>query len=281
LGYRDGSGTLVNKDNGLKYIRADHFVIGTEYLTKFDSRFTVEGFFKNYSRYPFSIKDSISLANLGSDFGVIGNEEITSTSTGRTYGLEFLYQQKMYKGFYGIVAYTFVRSEFLDKNDKYVPTSWDSRHIVSLTAGKRFKKGWELGMRWLFSSGSPYTPYDIATSSLQQVWNVTGQGLLDFDQLNTQRESNYHQLNVRVDKKIFLEKFNLNFYLDIQNLYGYKTQVAPILLVEKDEAGNPLTDPNDPTRYKTKLIENTSGIVQPTIGIIVEFTTKRKTTGVK
>jgi hypothetical protein len=150
-----------------------------------------------------------------------------------------------------------------------------------LTAGKRFKKGWELGMRWLFSSGSPYTPYDIATSSLQQVWNVTGQGLLDFDQLNTQRESNYHQLNVRVDKKIFLEKFNLNFYLDIQNLYGYKTQVAPILLVEKDEAGNPLTDPNDPTRYKTKLIENTSGIVQPTIGIIVEFTTKRKTTGVK
>lgn len=281
LGYRDGNGALVNKDNGLKYIRADHFVLGTEYLTKFDSRFTVEGFFKSYSRYPFSIKDSISLANLGSDFGVIGNEEITSTSTGRTYGAEFLYQQKMYKGFYGIVAYTFVRSEFLDKNDRYVPTSWDSRHIISLTGGKRFKKGWELGMRWLFSTGSPYTPYDVATSSLQQVWDVTGQGLLDFDQLNTQRESNYHQLNVRVDKKIFLDKFNLNFYLDIQNLYGYKTTVAPILLVEKDETGNPITDPNDPTRYKTKLIENTSGIVQPTIGIIVEFTTKRKANPIK
>lgn len=281
LGYRNTNGDLVNKDNGLKYIRADHFVLGTEFLTKFDSRFTVEGFFKNYSRYPFSVNDSISLANLGSDFGVIGNEEITSTSTGRTYGMEFLYQQKMYKGFYGIVAYTFVRSEFKDKNDDYVPTSWDSRHIVSLTGGKRFKKGWELGMRWLFSSGSPYTPYDIATSSLQQVWDVTGRGLLDYNQLNTQREANYHQLNVRLDKKFFLDKFNLNFYLDIQNLYGYKTRVAPILLVEKDETGNPITDPNDPSRYKTKLIENTSGIVQPTIGIIVEFTTKRKATPIK
>lgn len=281
LGYRNTNGDLVNKDNGLKYIRADHFVLGTEFLTKFDSRFTVEGFFKNYSRYPYSVNDSISLANLGSDFGVIGNEEITSTSTGRTYGMEFLYQQKMYKGFYGIVAYTFVRSEFKDKNDVYVPTSWDSRHIVSLTGGKRFKKGWELGMRWLFSSGSPYTPYDIATSSLQQVWDVTGRGLLDYNQLNTQREANYHQLNVRLDKKIFLEKFNLNFYLDIQNIYGYKTRVAPILLVEKDETGNPITDPNDPSRYKTKLIENTSGIVQPTIGIIVEFTTKRKATPFK
>lgn len=281
LGYRNTNGDLVNKDNGLKYIRADHFVLGTEFLTKFDSRFTVEGFFKNYSRYPFSVNDSISLANLGSDFGVIGNEEMTSTSTGRTYGMEFLYQQKMYKGFYGIVAYTFVRSEFKDKNDVYVPTSWDSRHIVSLTGGKRFKKGWELGMRWLFSSGSPYTPYDIATSSLQQVWDVTGRGLLDYNQLNTQREANYHQLNVRLDKKFFLDKFNLNFYLDIQNLYGYKTRVAPILLVEKDETGNLITDPNDPSRYKTKLIENTSGIVQPTIGIIVEFTTKRKATPFK
>jgi hypothetical protein len=100
--------------------------------------------------------------------------------------------------------------------------------------------------------------------------------VLDYGRLNTQREAAFHQLNVRVDKKIFLEKFSLNFYLDIQNLYGYKTKVAPILLVEKDANGVAITDPNDPTRYKTKLIANTSGIVQPTIGIIVEFAAKKK-----
>jgi hypothetical protein len=79
-----------------------------------------------------------------------------------------------------------------------------------------------------------------------------------------------------VDKKIFLDKFNMNFYLDIQNLYGYKVKQAPILLVETDENEQPVTDPNDPTRYKTKTIENLNGIVQPTIGIIVEFAAKRK-----
>ena len=276
LGYRNTAGELLNKNNDLKYIRADHFVAGMEYLTKLSSRFTVEGFYKNYSRYPYSIKDSISLANLGSDFGVVGNEAVSSTSTGRAYGLEFLYQQKLFKGFYGVVAYTFVRSEFLDKNAIYVPSSWDSKHIVSLTGGKRFKKGWEVGARWLFSGGSPYTPYDISTSSIKQVWDVTGQGILNYNQLNTQRESNYHQLNVRVDKKLYLKKFNLNFYLDIQNVYAYKTKVAPLLLLVKDANGQPLTDPNDPTRYQTKLIENTSGIVQPTIGFIVEFITKKK-----
>ncbi len=275
LGFRNAAGDLVNEQNGLRYIQADHFVLGTEYLLKWNARVTLEGFYKKYNYYPFSLKDSISLANIGSDFGVIGNEAVSSTSSGRSYGAEFLYQQKLYKGFYAVLAYTWVRSEFLNKNNVYVPTSWDSRHIVSLTGGKRFKNGWEFGMRWLFSGGAPYTPFDIATSSLITNWNINGVGLLDYNQLNTQRESSFHQLNIRVDKKLYLKQFNMNFYLDIQNLYGYKATLAPILLIETDANNQPVIDPNDPSRYQTKLIENVSGIVQPTIGIIVEFVTKK------
>jgi hypothetical protein len=270
------SGDLVNKSNNLTYIQADHFVFGAEYLTKLNSRFTLEGFFKKYDKYPFSIKDSLSLANVGSDFGIVGNEAVSSNSKGRTYGAEFLYQQKLFKGFYAILAYTFVVSEFKDKNNLYVPTAWDSKNIVSFTGGKRFKKGWELGFRWLFSGGSPYTPYDVETSTLKQNWDINGFGILDYDALNTKRESSFHQLNVRVDKKIFLNRMNLNFYLDIQNAYAFKAKLAPILLVETDNNGTPIEDPNDPTRYKSKFVENTSGIIQPTIGIIVEFAAKRK-----
>jgi len=271
LGYRNATGDLVNKQNDLKYITADHFVLGTAYLTEFNARFSVEGFYKKYTNYPFSINDSISLANLGTDFGIVGNEAVRSVSTGRAYGTEFLYQQKMVKGFYGVVAYTFVTSEFLTANNTYAASSWDSKNIVSLTGGKRFKNGWEIGVRWLYSGGSPYTPIDVATSSLKAVWDVNGRGLLDYSKLNTEREGSFHQLNIRVDKKYYLKKWTLNFYLDIQNAYAAKTKVAPILLVEKDATGNPITDPNDPTRYKTKFIENTSGILQPSIGIIIEF----------
>ncbi len=271
LGYRNATGDLVNKQNELKYITADHFVLGTAYLTEFNARFSVEGFYKKYTNYPFSISDSISLANLGTEFGIVGNEAVRSVSIGRAYGTEFLYQQKMVKGFYGVVAYTFVTSEFLTSNNTYAASSWDSKNIVSLTGGKRFKNGWEIGVRWLYSGGSPYTPIDVATSSLKAVWDVNGRGLLDYSKLNTEREGSFHQLNIRVDKKYYLKKWTLNFYLDIQNAYAAKTKVAPILLVEKDAAGNPITDPNDPTRYKTKFIENTSGILQPSLGIIIEF----------
>ncbi len=276
LGYRNQNNQLANKINNVKYIECDQVATGFDYLTAFNSRFSVEGFYKKYNRYPFSVNDSISLANLGADFGVVGNEQVKSISKGRSYGVEFLYQQKLVKGFYGIVAYTIVRSEFLDKNSNYIPSAWDSKHIVSITGGKRFKNGWEFGFRWLFTSGAPYTPYDLTISSLKTYWDAYGQGKLNYNAINTARESNFHQLNIRVDKKIYLQKISMNFYLDIQNVYGYKTKVAPILLVEKDANGLPVTDPENPDRYKTKLINQTNGIVQPTIGVIVEFANKKK-----
>ena len=68
----------------------------------------------------------------------------------------------------------------------------------------------------------------------------------------------------------------MNFYLDIQNLYAYKTKVAPVLLLVKDANGIALTDPTDPTKYQTKLVDQTSGILQPSLGIIIEFATKKK-----
>jgi len=271
LGYRDNNNILKNKENGLRYIQADHFVVGTSYLTKFDAKFSLEGFYKMYNYYPFSLNDSISLANLGSDFGIVGNEEVTSSSEGRSYGIEFLYQQKLFKGFYCLLAYTYVNSEFKTKFNNYAPSTWDSRNIVSITGGKRFKKGWEVGFRWSYSGGAPYTPNDIATSSLTQVWDINNSAILDYNQLNQRRGSSYHQLNIRVDKRFSFEKLSLNIYLDVQNVYNNKARTAPILLVQEDELGNRIVDPNDPSRYLTKEIDNLSGIVQPSIGIILDF----------
>jgi hypothetical protein len=231
----------------------------------------VEGFMKLFSQYPFLLRDSICLANLGSDFGVIGNDAVTSTSVGRSYGIEFLLQQKLFKGFYGIMTYTFVRSEFKDKLDKWVPSSWDNMHFLSLTAGKTFQKNWEIGLKWRFSLGSPYTPYNVPLSSEISSWNVAHVGIPDYNQLNTKRLPAFHQLDLRVDKKYFLKKINLNFYVDIQNLYNEKAIGIPILDVVRDANGNALVDPTDATKYQTRILENKSGNVLPTIGVVVEF----------
>ncbi|MDA8714245.1 TonB-dependent receptor [Flavobacteriales bacterium] len=271
LGFRDMSGQLVNKNNGISYIESGHVVAGLEYSTSKNAQITVEGFFKNYSNYPFLLTDSISLANLGADFGVIGNEPANNSSEGRSYGVELLIQQKLFKGLYGILAYTFVTSEFKDKNGSYLPSAWDSKHIVSVTGGKKFKRNWDVGFRWLFSGGSPYTPYDIEQSSNISAWSVRGVGLLDYNQLNARRLGNFHQLDIRVDKRWFFSKWSLNLYLDIQNFYNFQAEQIPILNMQSGADGAFLTDPNDPSRYQPYLIENSAGNVLPSIGIIVEL----------
>lgn len=271
LGYRDENGTLANKENGLTYIRNNHYVAGVEFRPDNSTRFTLEGFYKQYANYPFSLRDSVSLANLGADFGVIGDEEVSSESKGKSYGIEFLAQQRLAKNFYGIVAYTFVYSQFTDKYGKYVPSSWDNRHIISLTGGYKFKKEWELGIKWRYNTGLPYTPYDVPFSTLTYVWDVNNSGVPDYDKLNTVRLNDTHQLDIRVDKKWFLNKINLNLYFDVQNVYNFQTELQPILDVVKDENGNKILNPTDPTRYEYYYLENPSGTLLPTIGIIIEI----------
>jgi hypothetical protein len=271
LGYRDQNGTLVNKENGLNYIRSKHLVSGFEFNLPKNSRITVEGFYKLYDRYPFLLEDSISLANLGADFGIIGNAPVNSSSKGRSYGAEFLLQQKLYNGFYGLLSYTWVRSEFEDKNGKLVPSSWDSQHLVSLTGGKRFDKNWELGVRWLFTGGAPFTPYNLQATVRKENWDVRPFGIPDYNQLNTGRVKPFHQLDLRIDKKYFFSKWSLDLYFDVQNAYNYVTEFEDNIDVVKDSNGQPIEDPGKPGFYQPKFIQNTYGNVLPTIGIIVEL----------
>lgn len=272
LGFADASGRLVNKNNGLRYIRCDHVVGGLEYNPGPNSKITLEGFLKEYSQYPFSLRDSISLANQGSDFGVVGNTQADSRGTGRAYGVELLAQQKLFKGFYGILAYTFVRSEFTDKNNRLIPSAWDNRHILSLTGGYKFKRNWEVGVRWRFAGGLPFTPYDTATSLLVPVFDVTGQGIPDVQRFNTLRGPVFHQLDVRVDKVWYLKKVSINMYLDIQNVYNYKFRTRDYLDIQRDAGGSPLIimTPRGPS-YLPTWIPNTVGTVIPTLGVIVDF----------
>ena len=271
LGYKNNNNELVNKTNGLKYIKADHIVGGLEYNMPNNLKITVEGFYKKYSNYPYLINKNISLANVGSDFGAIGNEPVNSSAKGRSYGIEFMAQQKLWKRFYGILSYTLMKSEF-EKNNQYIPSAWDYNHIAVLTIGKRLQKNWEIGTKLRFASGGPYTPNNINLTSLRTVWDAFGQGVADPTQTNIKRVGNFFQTDVRVDKKWYFKKYNVNFYIDIQNITNSSIQQPPTAYVERDLNNQPITDPSDNTRYKIKEANFEQAInILPTLGVIFEF----------
>ena len=278
LGYKE-NGEFINRNNNVTYIQADHAVAGIEYITASSSKITVEAYYKKYNNYPFLLGDQVTLANLGGDFGVIGNEPVSSTSEGRAYGLEFLFQQRLYKGFYGIGSYTLGWSEFEDDKGNFVPSSWDSRHIVNLTLGKKFGDNWEAGVNWRFQTGLPYTPFSD-DSNLISYWNINNSGFPDFSLLNTQRALASNTLDFRIDKKWFLDKFTLNLYFDIENVFGNAVG-APTMILDRplDDNGTPngpgiISNPDAPLseqRYNVKLLDVTQGTAIPSLGVLLEI----------
>jgi hypothetical protein len=269
LGFKEID-VFVNKANNLKYISVDHYIAGVEFKPVNNIQFSTEGFIKNYRRYPFSVLDQISLANKGADFGTVGDEEVTSTSSGRAYGAEFQARISSTKGYNMNLSYTLVRSEFQDLNNAYVVSSWDSKSILSVTGSAALKHGWQVGGRFRFVGGIPYTPYDMKRSSLIEAWDLRGGPYLDYTKINTLRFSAFNQLDVRVDKAYYLKKMTLKFYIDIQNLLNFQAPAQDFLVREEDGNGNYLTTDNN-TRYVLRSVPNSDGTILPTIGIQIEL----------
>ncbi len=269
MGFRNNQGMMINRENGLTYIQADHLVAGVEVLPRQNSTVALEGFYKIYGNYPFSVNDSVALGSQSADFGVVGGEEVRSTGEGRAYGAELYYRDEDLWNWNVILSYTYVRSEFKNIANEFIPSAWDSRHILNITGLRNLPNNWEIGFKWRFSGGNPYTPYDMERSGIVSAWDVQGMGYLDYSRFNSRRLPSFHELNVRIDKQFFLDNFSLMLYLDVQNIYNFEATQPPFLVRKEDAAGNPVQyEENGIRRYELKELENSIGSVLPSIGII-------------
>jgi len=274
LGYRDSAGRYVNRDN--RYIGCDHYVAGFEVLPKWrGARFTLEGFYKSYADYPVSLIDGISLANKGGNFNVLGNEPVSSTGNGRSYGAEFQFQQKLTKNLFVIFSYTHYKSEFTNAGAVYVPASWDNGDLLSFIGGYKFAHNIELGVKFRYQGGAPYSPFDLNASQANYV--VSGTGVIDYSKFNTLRLGSFNSMDIRIDKKWNYRKWSLDLYVDVTNAYGASQPATPTFTFKRT-ADNKNFETKDGKPLKADgsngiplILDNSSKIVIPTIGFIVEF----------
>jgi hypothetical protein len=272
LGFRSNSGTLVNDSLGVKYIANDQIVLGLQYKPRSSSMITVEGFYKYYMDYPCSLIDSVSLASKGADYGEIGAEPVVPTSKGRAYGFEVLYREADLFKFNIILSYTFVRSEFTDLNGDYYPSAWDNKHLFNITVGRKFKYNWEVGAKWRFAGGTPYTPYNMYESSIVSAWDAKGRGYLDYSQFNSLRLRSFNQLDLRIDKSFFFKKWSLMIYLDVQNVLNFKADSPDVLLnSQADGSVVKFIDGTGQERYELRSIPAQTGTILPAIGIMIDL----------
>src|SRR5690606_4971260 len=116
---------------------------------------------------------------------------------------------------FATLTYTLSRSERQDRDDAWRLFDQDQTHILNFAASTALGAGWELGARFRYVTGNPYTPvtravYDAGRDSY----------IPEFGVINSRRNAAYHQLDVRAEKQFAWEPLRLALYLDVQNLYN-------------------------------------------------------------
>lgn len=245
---------------------------GVEYQNGQTYRVSMEVYHKQYQNAAYLLADQMPFAQAIGSYVAVGDQIWSADAEGRAQGLELFLQQKLKGQYWWMASYNLGRSETKHVDDaEWRPSVWDSRHHLSATWGRVWGKGWQIGLKWRYSSGTAYTPYDSAASSLKSNWDQLQRGVFDYDQAGMGRLGSFTQLDFRIDKSYIRKNYTIQWYLDIQNMLRDPYPLMPYLIVERDEDGNNVTHPDDPTRYVVRTIASDTGRPLPTLGIILEF----------
>jgi len=189
---------------GLRSNRAVHYSAGVEQELAEGVDLSLEGFYKDMSQLV------VSVANAD------GTSGYDNVGTGRVLGLETLFRFKPTSRLFGWLSYTLSRSTRVDgPGEASHLFVYDQTHNLTLLASYDLGRGWQLGGRFRYTSGNPYTPCvgGILQAGAGSYVCRTGD---DF----SERMPAFHQLDVRVDKTWSFQSWKLTTYLDVQNAYN-------------------------------------------------------------
>jgi hypothetical protein len=139
-----------------------------------------------------------------------------------TYGLELLVRRRLADGLYGWIGYTLmwardIRPEQLAWTRRSQPGDYDQRHNAVAVISYALPRNWRIGARFRYATGLPYTPiigsYTSGNASETYYTPI-------FGAQNTARFPDFHQLDIRVDRRFYGRYASVLLYLDIQNVYN-------------------------------------------------------------
>jgi len=189
----------------LQPLRADHVIAGYEWKSDYGN-VRVEAYRKDY-------RDLVT--NAASSFYANGGH-------GYARGVD-LFTQGTYRWLSGWVSYGFMDAKRKQLDDpRQLPSAFGVKHSLTLISTYQLRSAWQLGARYGFSSGRPYTPvvgrqYDAARG----IWRPV------FGENHSASLPDYHRVDARVTRLFSLPK-GIGFpassvcagYAEIMNLLG-------------------------------------------------------------
>jgi hypothetical protein len=284
----------------LRAEKAIHYVLGIERWLSDDWSLKFESYYKDFSNIIIQervigtgfLTEPIPGTNprLADDWTkpiAVGVDSITqipvNNSYGNSYGFEFFLSKRNLMNnnkFSGWISYALAYANRYEDGVK-LPFKFDQRHTVNIVVNYEFADWFNVGLRWQYGSGFPYSepkgikpriiyqdlngdgvPETPVIATRRSFNNPNGEGEVIFDidygdqKLNA-RKPPYHRLDIRFN---FLAQFwslDWIFYLDVINVYNRKNVINYDYFVD-----------NDLTLGRE---QNNMFPILPTLGISIKF----------
>ena len=211
--------TWIPIPNDLPSQRADHFILA------FDGNVgIISGLNYNIQAY---YKDMANLVEYNRDKIDARDPDFVSAE-GRSYGFE-LFLEERHPVYYGWISYTLSYTERSVGAFAYSPR-YDRRHNLNIIAGVKLGDGWDIGLRWEFGSGLPFTQimgfYDrLLFGGLFNGGGYSTETGIPYTLLgekNKGRLPAYHRLDFNIAKTFYFGPIKLITEASIINVYDRK-----------------------------------------------------------
>ena len=197
----------------LRSSRSVHYIAGFEYLLNYDTKISVEVYHKEMDNV-FSSSDT--------------SKVITNGGSGFARGIEFYMQKKMSNNFVGSFAYTYSVSKRMDEHQlsEYY-FEFDRPHNITLVSSYNISDKWQVGLKFQYATGSPYTPVVSSEQKNGKWYAVEGTK-------NSERYPDYHKLDIRIDRRFYFNNWTLSAYLDLWNVYNRANVISYIYNIDEN-----------------------------------------------
>lgn len=201
------------RNRSLNSSYATHYIAGIEHRLSYDTKASVEIYHKEYSNLIVD-PDSTDL--------------LIDTGSGYAQGIEFSLQKKFTDRFVGSASYSYSLSKRRDYDSTPLYNfEYERPHILNLILGLEIGAGWQIGAKFQYASGSPYTPAIGVTERENNFYIVEGKK-------NSARYPDYHKLDLRFDKQFIFNSWSFSVYLDLWNVYNRDNVTSYSFTAEPD-----------------------------------------------
>ena len=196
----------------LKENTAVHYIVELEREISPQTRLKIAGYQKNF-------RDLITRDQREGDL----NQVYLNQGQGYARGVELSVKHRAGDRFFSWANYTYSVSKREDRPGEMERLySFDQPHVATVIASYMLTPTWEIGAKWQYRTGNPYTPVIGADIVPHPDTGLPRYVPIYDENINSARVPPFHRLDLRISKSFIYQRWRWGIFLELLNAYNRK-----------------------------------------------------------